>query len=288
MARRRGDGARRQRQRSEPRSARRGRGRVRAAPSGKVGGYNFFWIDMGTRSTRIDGKYRTSVIYDPPERSPAAAVRGGQGAPQGPQPVLDREHREADWLESGRTPTTAPSRCRPPIAASTSASRSCRASRCRTTTSRRIVQTDDHVMINVEWMHWARVIRLDSKHLPPRSARSSGDSIGRWEGDTLVVDTTNFLDMPDARAREVPRGRALHAASDRTVCVYQFTVEDSDYTAPYSGEFLVAEDHRPALRVRLPRGQLRDGQHPARRAADGKGRAGEAGRRAERALDQAP
>ena len=59
-----------------------------------------------------------------------------------------------------------------------------------------IVQTDDHVVIVVEWMHWARVIRLDSQHAPADMLSMSGDSIGWWEGDTLVVETTNFLERP--------------------------------------------------------------------------------------------
>ena len=102
---------------------------------------------------------------------------------------------------------------------------------------KRIVQTDDYVMILIEWMHWTRVIRMDTKHLPAEILSLSGDSIGRWDGDTLVVDTTNFLDMPGPAAREAPRGRALHAQGPDGL-LYQFTVEDSDYTAPYSGEFL--------------------------------------------------
>ena len=61
-----------------------------------------------------------------------------------------------------------------------------------------IVQTDDHVMILVEWMHWARDHpagrSAKPEHLPPEIRSLGGDSIGWWEGDTLVVDTTNFLE----------------------------------------------------------------------------------------------
>ena len=55
-----------------------------------------------------------------------------------------------------------------------------------------IVQTPDHVMILMEMVHDARVVRIDGTHLPKHIRPWMGDSIGHWEGDTLVVDTTNF------------------------------------------------------------------------------------------------
>ena len=55
-----------------------------------------------------------------------------------------------------------------------------------------IVQTPDHVMILMEMVHDARVVRIGGKHLPKHIRPWMGDSIGHWEGDTLVVDTTNF------------------------------------------------------------------------------------------------
>jgi hypothetical protein len=86
-------------------------------------------------------------------------------------------------------------------------------------------------------MHWARVIRLDSEHLPGEVRSLSGDSIGRWEGDTLVVDTTNFIDLPGP-AREKYHVVERFTPQGSGGLLYQFTVEDSDYTAPYSGEYL--------------------------------------------------
>ena len=99
-----------------------------------------------------------------------------------------------------------------------------------------IVQTEDHVLILVEWMHWPRMVRLNAEHLPEDMRSMAGDSVGRWEGDTLVVDTTNFLDepgMPRDGLRVVERFSPL-AAND---LLYQFTVHDADYVAPYTGEF---------------------------------------------------
>ena len=55
-----------------------------------------------------------------------------------------------------------------------------------------IVQTPTTVVIASEWIHDARVVRVGGTHLPARIRKWLGDSIGRWDGDTLVVDTTNF------------------------------------------------------------------------------------------------
>jgi hypothetical protein len=57
-----------------------------------------------------------------------------------------------------------------------------------------IVQTPDHVLILVEMVHDARIIRMNAKHASPDVRQWLGDSVGHWEGDTLVVDTTNFTD----------------------------------------------------------------------------------------------
>ena len=63
-----------------------------------------------------------------------------------------------------------------------------------------IVQTKDHVVILAEMIHDARVIPLDSRpHQPAHLRYWMGDSVGRWEGDTLVVDTTNFTDQTNFR-----------------------------------------------------------------------------------------
>ena len=114
-----------------------------------------------------------------------------------------------------------------------------------------ITQTDTHVSILVEWMHWNRIVRLSSEerpveHLPPEIRSFGGDSIGWWEGDTLVVDTTNFRLAPPA-----PWAKELLAAQDeasremrvverftridKDTLHYEFTIQDPSYTAPYTG-----------------------------------------------------
>jgi hypothetical protein len=208
-----------------------------AGAAGKVGGYNFFWIDMGEQIHPIDGQYRTSVLYDPPNGRLPALSEAGKLRRKDHNPYSIENTGDADWLESGEDPYDGPEslstadRCLY-VGVATVPAMSVPYNNLKT-----IVQTDTHVAINVEWMHWTRVIRLNAKHNPPEMRSLSGDSIGWWEGDTLVVDTTNFIDLPGP-----PRER-LHVVERFTPkgpdqLLYQFTVDDSDYVAPYSGEYI--------------------------------------------------
>ena len=105
---------------------------------------------------------------------------------------------------------------------------------------KRIVQTEDTVMILVEMVHDARVIRLNQEHAPPEIRSWLGDSVGHWEGDTLVVDTTNFRDTPALGQAS----RNLHVVErfsrlDADTLLYQFTVNDPTvWTTPWSGEYV--------------------------------------------------
>jgi hypothetical protein len=91
-----------------------------------------------------------------------------------------------------------------------------------------IVQTPDSVVLVSEQIHDARVISLTRKtHLPPSIRRWAGDSIGHWEGNTLVVDTTNFTPKTTFRGS----GTGLHlierlSLSDANTLKYEFTVDD--------------------------------------------------------------
>ena len=69
-----------------------------------------------------------------------------------------------------------------------------------------IVQTPDTVLILTEMVHDARIVRMNAQHLPPTIRKWMGDSIGRWDGDTLVIDTTNFTDKTRFRGSS----EALH------------------------------------------------------------------------------
>jgi len=109
-----------------------------------------------------------------------------------------------------------------------------------------IVQTGDKVMIEAEMIHSARIIRLDrTAHLPSTIRLWLGDSVGRWEGATLVVETTNFNDAGgffgdaggmygwDRNMHVVERFSLL----DPNTILYRFEVEDpTAYTKPWKGE----------------------------------------------------
>lgn len=210
--------------------------------AGNVGGYNSFWIDRGDDAFEIDGTFRTSIIVDPPdgrrpEMTPAAMARSTARRSR-----FRQNTGEAWWLESdGPGPYDDPElrplgeRCLlgfgstsgPPMLP------------VLYNNMKRIVQTPDHVMILVEMVHDARIIRLGSEHAPPEVRKWTGDSIGHWEGDTLVVDTTNFRDRPGLGSASenlhvVERFKRL----DKENLLYSFTVEDPTvWTEPWSGEY---------------------------------------------------
>ena len=101
-----------------------------------------------------------------------------------------------------------------------------------------IVQGPGYVAIEAEEIHDVRIIRLDGRpHLPKNIHQWMGDSIGHWEGNTLVVDTTNFTDLtPFPGAQNLHVTERITRADEDTI-LYQFTVEDPGmWTKPWSGE----------------------------------------------------
>jgi hypothetical protein len=93
----------------------------------------------------------------------------------------------------------------------------------------RIVQTNANVMIFTEWMHDVRIIRMNGTHLSPTIRQWLGDSIGHYEGATLVVDTTNFR----RDTHNLDSGERLHVVErftrvDTKTLRYRVTVEDPD------------------------------------------------------------
>jgi len=189
-----------------------------AGAAGNVGGYNAFWIDNGESAMQVDGKFRTSIITYPlngrqPVMTPAARKRMmafralfGQNTGtawwldnEGPGPYDHMEMRpngERCLLSFGSTSG-------PPMLPALY------------NNVKRIVQTDEYVMILAEMIHDARVVRLNSAHMPPEMTFWMGDSIGHWEGETLVVDTTNFKSRP-----------ALYGADENLHVIERFTRRD--------------------------------------------------------------
>jgi hypothetical protein len=102
-----------------------------------------------------------------------------------------------------------------------------------------IVQSPGYVMILVEMVHDARIIRIqDKKHAPDGVKKWMGDSIGHWEGDTLVVETRNFRPEQSFRGSSenaVVTERFTRVASDKIL--YRFTVDDpATFTSSFTGE----------------------------------------------------
>lgn len=219
-----------------------------AGAAGNVGGYNSFWIDRGTGAFQIDGEWRTSILIDPPNgRYPAFTAErlaADEAARQGSSRRRPNDGT-AYWLEDGLD-AAGPydnmeqrpygERCLvgfgstggPPMLP------------VLYNNHKRIVQTDDVVLIHVEMNHEARIIRMNAEHDPPEIQKWLGDSIGHWEGDTLVVETVNFPDRPSfTRGSRHMKVTERFSVIDADTLLYAFTVEDpAVWTAPFSGEYV--------------------------------------------------
>lgn len=145
-----------------------------------VGGYNSFWMDPGTRALRVNGEIHSSIITYPPDgKLPlrlGARVKLGQfllrvqGGFDGPEQRPLGERCIVGFGSTGGPPML-------PVLYNN---------------NYQIVQSPGYVTILVEMNHDARIIRIDSEHPPDNVRPWLGDSIGHWDGDTLVVETTNF------------------------------------------------------------------------------------------------
>jgi hypothetical protein len=205
---------------------------------GGVGGYNVFWFDPANKVATVNGERRSSLIVSPangqvPELSEAGnqrlaarTARAAQGAFDGPE---QRALGERCILGFGTNSG-------PPMLP------------VMYNSNYQIVQNRDAVVIHVEMVHDARIIRLGGQHPPAHIRKWMGDSIGRWEGDTLVVETTNFNPAQPiqigqgATYRSIPISPSLKVmerftrVGARTI-KYEFTVEDPDtFSTAWRGE----------------------------------------------------
>ena len=196
--------------------------------------YNQFWWDYGTDIT--DDK-RTSLIVDPPDGRIPDLTPEAQGRTRTRQgPVTERvvlgspAHGPEDVGLSERCLLGFSSG--PPIVPS------------EYNNILQLFQTPDHVVIFTEMIHEARVVPLDgSAHLPADVSQWLGDSRGHWDGDTLVVDTTNFTDKASFNGGLIGRGASggtFHLVERFTrvnadTLLYEFTVEDPTWwTRPWT------------------------------------------------------
>jgi hypothetical protein len=216
-----------------------------------VGGYNTFWLDPGSSYTIVDGQKRTSLIVDPadgkvPAYTPAAQKRV---AALLSRPTSDAQESNDPGLEppgSYDDPERRPlgERC---LLGFGSTSGPPALPDYFYNNLHQIVQTRDTVMILSEMVHDARIVRMNAQHLPKTIRRWMGDSIGRWEGDTLVVDTTNFTDKTRFRGST----ENLHVVErfsrvDGRTLLYRFTIEDPEtWEKPWTGEFTWPATNEP-------------------------------------------
>ena len=154
-------------------------GNVDSRDDGTPGFYNNFWLDTGTRTV---GTRRTSLVIDPPNgRLPAYSDAGRRKVERDRE--YQREHPADSWLDFDGT-----DRCLigvnngPPILPAAY------------NQNLLVVQNADWVLLVAEMIHTVRVIPLnDYPALPAHVRQWAGDARGRWEGDTLVVETANFV-----------------------------------------------------------------------------------------------
>jgi hypothetical protein len=100
-----------------------------------------------------------------------------------------------------------------------------------------IVQTADHVMIMAEMVHDVRIIKMgDGPRLPPHIRPWLGDSWGHWEGDVLVVETTNLHPMQQFSSAEMKVTERFSRVAEDAL-LYEFTIDDpTTYTEPWGGQ----------------------------------------------------
>ena len=214
---------------------------VRSEPlpvGGNVGAYNSYWTEQGTRivSTR-----RTSLVVDPSNGllPPLSA--------EGEQRITSPENRRLADVQNGRVPADGPEQM--------GLSERCLWYRgipslpTGYNNNYHFLQTPDAVVILQEHIHDVRYILLDGRpHLPDAIRQYAGSSRGRWDGDTLVVETTNlkgaFIRRWNRPENSLARGTLSETARvvERFTRIapdtldYEFTVDDpGTFTRPWSG-----------------------------------------------------
>lgn len=202
--------------------------------AGNVGGYNNFWIDPGDRIAVVNGERRSSLLTDPPDGRMPPLTEAGRARQAERQQYLRTRGGEYDHPEfrplAERCLMSFGSNAGPPMLPNYFYNN-----------NYTIVQTPDAIMILAEMVHDVRIIRMNAKaHAPANIRPWMGDSIGHWEGDTLVVETTNYhpaqlVQLRNASDKVTVTERFTRV--DQDTILYRFTVDDPDtWTKPWSGE----------------------------------------------------
>jgi len=225
---------------------------------GAPGSYNQFWMDRGTR---VIGTRRTSLVVDPPDgRIPAMTPAGEQRRTAEREYV--RDHPADSWADRSIY-----ERCilgfnsGPPIEPRAY------------NNHMQVFQTPDHVVIFNEMVHDARIITLGPREpLPAHLRQRMGDSRGRWEGDTLVIDTIGFNGKTYIDTAEHPMSPGMHVTErieyiDADHLSYNVTWDDpAMYTESFENdrifvrmaegtelyEYWCMENNKDLLEGRLP------------------------------------
>jgi hypothetical protein len=190
--------------------------------SAGTGAYNVLFYDMGSELARVDGVKRTSMVVDPPDgkippRIPQTRNRNATARAGSTASVKDRGLSERCLFVPMVGPPMLPTLYN---------------------NNYQIVQTPDAVLILSEEIHDARIIRMNAKHVAPEVRKWLGDSIGQWEGDTLVVETTNFTDQTRFRgsSRDLKVTERFTRVGANNI-LYKATMEDaSTWTKPWTLE----------------------------------------------------
>jgi hypothetical protein len=203
-------------------------------------GYNLFWIDRGSKVGRVKGEARSSWIVEPAN---------------GRMPVSDAGRARiraimATRNEDGPEGMNPADRC---LVGSRGSGGPPMLNNIYNNTYQ-IVQTPTHVVIDVEMMHDARVIRLDQDHRPAAVTQWLGDSVGRWEGDTLVVTTRGWnRQHGDYEPVYLSENATVTERFTRTgpdEITYEFLVDDPGfYTQPWKGEMVFTPSNGPVYEV---------------------------------------
>jgi hypothetical protein len=192
-----------------------------------------WWLDYGKTVVK---SHRTSLIVDPPDgKIPQQTAQGRERAAA--RRVAAREHGPADSYENRSLQERCITRGLPEVILPGPYNNNLQ-----------IVQTPGYVLLFTEMIHDARVVPMDGRpHSSPNLRSWMGDSRGRWEGDTLVIDTTNFTDRTNFRGS----GANLHLIGrftrvDADTIDYRFTVEDpTTWTRPWTVAYPIVKTDGP-------------------------------------------
>jgi hypothetical protein len=199
------------------------------AAGGDVGGYNVFWIDPGTHILEINGQYRTSIVTTPDGQIPRP--KAGATLARPPAGISLTNYDSYENRPLGERCIVFGRNNGPPML-----------SNGYYNNGYKIIQTPDSVLIEVELIHDSRIVRLNSKHRTDGVRPWMGDSIGWYDGDTLVVETTNIPEEQDFFGSwKNLKVTEWFTRLSPTRILYKFQVEDPDtWDKPWGGEYTFA------------------------------------------------